>query len=95
MNTNLRIMATSDLRVELHQLIDNVDDQFMQAVHSIVSAYVKKDEIIGYEANGNPVTANEFLEYADNAVKEMKEGKSGISIEELKERSKKWLSHTK
>ena len=95
MNANLKIMATSDLRIELHQLIDTVDDQFMQAVHGLVSAYIKKDEVIGYEADGTPVTANEFIEFADNAVKEMKEDKSGISIEELKERSKKWLSHSK
>lgn len=94
MNRNLKIMASTDLRLELHQLIDRVDDQFIQAVHGIVKAYIKRDEVIGYKADGTPVLADQFREFADKAVKEMKEGKAGISIEELKERSKKWLSST-
>ena len=94
MNRTINIMAPADLRLELHQLIDRVDDQFVQAVHGIVKAYVSKDEIIGYEINGDPIYADQFREFADNAIKEMKEGKSGISIEELKERSTKWLKAT-
>lgn len=87
-------MTSSELRSELHQLIDRVDDQFVQAIHGIVKAYVSKDEIIGYEINGDPIYAEQFREIADNAIKEMKAGKSGISIEELKERSAKWLKAT-
>ena len=88
-------MTSSDIRLELHQLIDRVDDQFVQAVHAIVKAYIKKDEVIGYEPDGKPVMASQFIEESNQAIERVKQGKEGISVEELEKRSRAWLSHMK
>lgn len=83
-------MAPSDMRVELHQFIDRVDDRFLQAVHGLLSAYLQKDQLVGYELDGSRITAEDFVDEAEKVVREMKEGKQGIRIEELEERSKEW-----
>ena len=88
-------MSPTDLRTELHHLIDSVDDQFVQAVHGIVKAYIRRDEIVGYEIDGTPITADAFLEQANHAVSQIKSGKKGSSIEELDKKSKEWLMSTK
>jgi hypothetical protein len=93
-------MSTVELRAQLHHLIDDLDDRFLKAVHSMVSVYQKEDSIIeddpilGYETDGTPVTVSVFIEQAQNAVSEAKEGK-GLSMEEFTTISEQWLAPTK
>jgi len=51
---------------------------------------LQKDQLVGYELDGSRITAEDFVDEAEKVVREMKEGKQGIRIEELEERSKEW-----
>ncbi|MBE2207222.1 MAG: hypothetical protein IAE84_06535 [Saprospiraceae bacterium] len=92
-------MSTIELRTQLHHLIDQLDDRFLKAVHSMVSVYQKEDSaldddpVLGYETDGTPVTASVFIEQAQKALSEAKEGK-GLSVEEFTIISEQWLEPT-
>ncbi|MEL6658811.1 MAG: hypothetical protein AAFY48_01545 [Bacteroidota bacterium] len=89
-------MSAVEMREEVHQLIDQIDDRLLKAVYAMLGTYVKKedDPVLGYETDGTPVTASTFLEQAEKAVAEAKEGK-GITVEELRKRSEEWLNRTR
>lgn len=92
-------MSTIELRTQLHHLIDQLDDRFLKAVHSMVSVYQNEDSasdddpVLGYETDGTPVTVSVFIEQAQKALSEAKEGKS-LSIEEFTIISEQWLAPT-
>jgi hypothetical protein len=90
------IMNAVELRNDLHQLIDQLDERFLKAVYAMISVYQAddKDPILGYETDGTPVTVSAFIKQAESAVAEAKKGKA-ISVEELEKRSKEWLGRTK
>ena len=51
-------MTTSQLRNNLHQLIDTISDKnVLQAIETILSS---KEEIVGYSISGEPLTINEY-----------------------------------
>lgn len=48
------------MRTEITSWLEELDDNFLAAVHAMVGTYVKKqaDPIIGYEADGTAVKAS-------------------------------------
>ena len=86
-------MSAAEMREEVHQLIDLLDDQLLEAVYVMLGAYIKKEEkiIIGYNTDGTPVTASAFLEQAEKAIADAKADK-GVSVEELRNISEEWLN---
>jgi adenine/guanine phosphoribosyltransferase-like PRPP-binding protein len=53
--TNIEISS------QIHLLLDKVEDEsFLKAIHAMLSVYLSKEEdpIIGYEADGEPITAS-------------------------------------
>ena len=82
-------MSAIELRREVHQLIDKVDERFLKAVYSMIKAY-QVEEPIGYEVDGIPIYAGDLGGHLD---KEVESGKQGnyISVEELEKDSETWL----
>ncbi len=89
-------MSTAEKRTALYRLIDEADETFIEAAYLLLANKQAKDEdpIVGYETDGTPVRASDFLDEAEIAIAEAKAGK-GISVEELEKRSEQWLARTR
>ncbi|MEL7220410.1 MAG: hypothetical protein AAGJ93_03765 [Bacteroidota bacterium] len=91
-------MSAVEMRTEIDGWLDIIqekDQGLFKAVHALLGTYAqeKSDPILGYEMDGTAVTASSFIEQAEIAVAEAKEGK-GISVDELRKRSEEWLNRT-
>lgn len=77
-------MNTVELRTELHEFIEEADDNFLQGLYQIVTAYrTKQDNIVGYRLDGSPVMADFAVEEYAKRVEAMKAGQK-TSIEDLR-----------
>lgn len=91
-------MSAIEMRAEIDVWLDAIqekDQGLFKAVHALLGTYAqeKNDAVLGYETDGTPVTASDFIVQAEIAVAEAKEGK-GISVDELRKRSTEWLNRT-
>ena len=85
-------MGAAEIRAEVHQIIDQLDDNFLKVVHSMLDTYVQQmeeDPIVGYDVDGRPLYASEAKEEYAKRVAAMKEGKS-TTIEDLRKEASKW-----
>jgi hypothetical protein len=89
-------MSAVEMREEVHQLIDQLDDRLLEAVHAMLGIYVQKevDPVVGYEADGTPITASTLEQQADEAVTQIERGEY-TTLEELEKESEQWLKRTK
>jgi predicted transcriptional regulator len=94
MELKVMLMSTVEIRSELHQLIDQVDERFLKAVYLMVSAYQQEDPIAGYDLQGNPKLASEMMDKYEAGIAAVEEG-NFITADELEEKSQQWLSRTK
>ena len=88
------LMSTVDMRAEVHQMIDEVDNALLEAIHAMLGAYKKRQEedpVVGYEIDGTPVKLSTLEKQADEAV----EKGEYITLEELEKESEQWLTRTK
>lgn len=84
-------MDSTQIRSEIHQIIDEIDESFLNVVHSMLDTYMqqKANPIIGYDAKGNAVYAEEMKEEYSNRIKRVKQGEF-TTIEDLKKESAEW-----
>jgi len=87
-------MSTTEIRAELHQLIDEIDDRFLKAVYLMVRSYQEKDPIIGYDIDGTPRSASELTAMLDDEVAAASRGEYK-TIEEFRKESARWGKPTK
>ncbi len=87
-------MSTTEMRSELHQLIDQVDERFLKAVYLMVRAYQEKDPVISYDIDGTPRTASELTAILDEEVEAARRGEY-IAIEEFQKQSAQWGQSTR
>jgi hypothetical protein len=91
MIVKIMLMSAVEMREEVHQLVDQIDEKLLEAVYALLGTYVQKeDSVLGYETDGTPVTASAFLEQADKAMEAVERGEY-ITVEELDRRTKEWL----
>lgn len=91
------LMSTVDMRAEMHQMIDEVDNALLEAIHAMLGTYKKRQEedpIVGYEIDGTPLTLSTLEKQADEAVAQVERGEY-ITLEELEKESEQWLTRTK
>lgn len=89
-------MSTTEMKTQIPLLLEQVEDNFVEAVHALINAHlVSKQEVvvpeIGYDIEGKPQfeSVEEMLDEFDHRVDNMKNGKY-ITIDQLEERSKTW-----
>lgn len=85
-------MTTIDMRSESHQILDQVDDRFLEVVHAMLQAYARQavDPVVSYDAvSGTPRTASEFTALLDGEVASVRRGEY-MTIEDFKKESAKW-----
>lgn len=85
-------MGTVEIRAEVHNMIDRLDEGFLKVVYAMLETYErqqKEDPIVGYDIEGLPLYASVAkAEYA-RRVAAMKDGQS-TTIEELRKESEEW-----
>jgi hypothetical protein len=80
-------MNTSELQLELHQIIDQVkDNRILQAVHTILSSQVS---VFAHTTDGKPLTKDNFDEMLEAGESDIKAGRF-IVQKDLKEKIKTW-----
>jgi uncharacterized protein (UPF0297 family) len=87
------IMSTTDMRSEVATWLNDLDDNFLAAVHAMVGTYVAKQEvdpIIGYTVSGEPKYASKMKETYDAEVRAAEEEGTFITLEELEVESAQW-----
>jgi len=82
-------MNTIELKEELHQYIDQMDDKLANQIHGMIKASLEKDDIIGFTADGTPMNKEAYIRDIDEARTQIREGKC-ISQEELEKQSENW-----
>ena len=87
-------MSTIEMREEVATWLNNLDDNFLAAVHAMVGTYVAKqekaDKIIGYTLDGQPKYASKMKAIYDEEVRAAEEEGAFITLEELEEESATW-----
>jgi hypothetical protein len=90
-------MGAVELRQDLHQLIDQLDERFLKAVHSMVIVYQESsdaDQIAGYDIDGTPRTTSELTAILEAQVAAGLKGEY-ITVEDLRKQSNQWLGAIK
>ena len=91
------LMSTVDMRAEVHQMIDEVDNALLEAIHAMLGTYKKrqeKDPIVSYDIDGTPRTSSELTAMLDEQVESGLRGEY-TSIENLRKESDQWLTSIK
>jgi hypothetical protein len=98
-------MSTTDMRNEVAIWLNDLDDNFLAAVHAMVGTYASKqnaeveeaddDPIVSYDVvTGTPRTASELTAILDKEVEAARRGEY-ITLEDLRKKSNQWLASTK
>ncbi|MCB0586998.1 MAG: hypothetical protein KDD06_16965 [Phaeodactylibacter sp.] len=88
-------MGEVQLKETVLKQLEGADEKLLRMVYAIIEAYYEKeDPVVSYDVNGNPRTASELKALLDEQVEEGRKGKY-ISIDELDQKSKQWLKHTR
>jgi len=84
-----------NIRQSVHTYVDELDDDFLRAVHAMLETYTQdKESIASYDIHGNPKTVSELQAELAEALAAGKRGE-GWTLEQLKTESDKWLTRTK
>jgi len=79
-------MSARDLKFSIHQLLEQTHDtETLALVYALLKklSLAETSEIVGYEADGKPITEEEFVESVLESSREAREGKV-ISHAEMK-----------
>ena len=83
-------MTAIQIRKQLHNYVDKLDDLFLKSVYSLIKTYVAdKDKVIGYTIQGDPLTKEILDKSLQDTESEIAEGKI-ISHRSLKQETKQW-----
>ncbi|HOY19497.1 MAG TPA: hypothetical protein PLC89_19460 [Haliscomenobacter sp.] len=90
-------MTQVQIRSEVHQMVDRLDETLLAAIHSMLQTYEQKkedDPIVGYDLNGLPLRASLLKEELLQELEGVEKGHF-ITIEDLEKKSEQWLTATK
>lgn len=79
-------MNTSQIKKELHQLIDNGDERFLRLVHAVATNYNSNED---YTLPGSPMSVNEYKSRIRKAKERVKAGYF-TTQEDLEKEMEQW-----
>lgn len=84
-------MSTSNIRSDVHRMIDELDEPFLKAVHAMLQTYTQEqaDPIIGYELDGTPIHASVAKAQFKAELERVKQGEF-VTIEDLEKEADQW-----
>jgi antitoxin component of RelBE/YafQ-DinJ toxin-antitoxin module len=83
-------MSTAQIRQQVHQYVDQLDDNFLQIVHAMMETYAKQQEL-PTDVPGLPASDEEIMESIERAEAQIAKGEY-YTIEELEEKTEQWLN---
>ena len=90
-------MSVVEIRSEIHQIIDRLDEDFLKVVYAMLDTYLQQQEtdpIVSYDIDGTPRTASELQAILDAQLDAAKRGEY-LTLEELRKQSDEWLTAIK
>ena len=86
-------MSTVEMRKTVHDYVDQVDDNFLKVVHSMMETYIQQYQLqeLTAEAPGLPRTDEEIMASIEKGEEQLAKGKY-YTIDELKEKTAQWFS---
>jgi hypothetical protein len=82
----IETMSTVQMRGEITQILQIADERIVQAVHSMLKNWVESDPaIVGFSAEGLPLTKKDLLDLVEISRKEGLTGKNFKTTELLAE----------
>ncbi len=91
-------MSIQQIKAALHNRIDEVDESFLRVIYAMVETYIKEQEDsalnemlkeLPVNKEWKELTEEQLAERLDKSIAQYKNGEY-ITLEELKEKSKKW-----
>nr|WP_314838219.1 hypothetical protein [uncultured Flavobacterium sp.] len=80
-------MGLPELKQKIQMQIENADERLLRIVSSVFDNYL--NEIVSYDANGNPLTISEYHNKVEEGLEDIKYNRV-ISQENLIEEMKTW-----
>lgn len=81
-------MGTSEIRKEIHEYIDHADERFLKLVY-VMSKEYENTLIVGYTANGKPISKIDLKNRVKAASKRVRSG-DFISHEDIEKEVQNW-----
>jgi len=85
-------MTAQDLKLSIHQLLENIDDStVLTAYHEILEQLIKvhQSQVVGYQTDGTPIS-RETLEKEVLSAKERVEDSQFVTHDDLKSQLENW-----
>ncbi len=82
-------MTAVEIRAELQESLEHLDEQFLKAIYAMVKTYTAKEAVVGYHLSGMPITQSELEEQIKLGEQQIQEGKY-VSTKELKKKVSTW-----
>jgi len=77
-------MSSVEMKAQIQEYLEQVDDSFVQAIHAMLGTYIaKQNDIVGYDVNGQPKYASEMKQTYREGLEAVAKGE-GKSLEEMK-----------
>ncbi len=79
-------MTTQELRITIHELVNKTEDQdVLQGIYLLLNKLLaaEDEDIVGYEADGTPITTDEFIRSIIEADEDIEKGNI-ISLQAMK-----------
>lgn len=86
-------MSTVEIRKAVHKYVDQLDDNFLQVVHSMMETYMRQYAIkdLPEKIEGVPSTDEEIAASIEKGEEQLEKGEY-YTVEELKAKTAKWFS---
>jgi len=83
-------MSTSQIKQQLHNYIDQVDERFLRSLYAMMENYIQEENAItGYTVDGQPLTSKSMVKALNQAVSDVEKGK-GLSSNDIRDAKKNW-----
>ncbi len=83
-------MSSAQVKKQLHDYIDQVDDRILHAMYAMLQNYLQQEEaIVGFTVQGQPLTKKDMIDSLNEAVSDVEKGK-GISSDDIRKQKKNW-----
>lgn len=86
-------MSTVEIRKAVHSYIDQLDDNFLQVVYSMMETYMRQYQMpdISEKIEGVPSTDDEIMASIEKGEEQLEKGEY-YTVEELKAKTAQWFS---
>jgi len=81
-------MELPELREELHEYINQADENALKIIYEMSKEF-KKEEIVGYRPDGSPITQQDLIDRVKLASQQVKAG-NYITQEDLEKEIENW-----